>query len=125
MSVRKRTWTISGGAVALALTVTAAGAVDANYSANFVMPGCRVMLNYNNPTFNPTFQAGLCQGLVAGAYFAVYRRPDECADVPKDATNEQLIRVVVRYTEMRPQKMHQPFIGFAMAAMIDAWPCKK
>ncbi len=124
MSVRKRTWTTLGGVV-LALTVTVADAADAGYSANFVMPGCRVMLNYNDPTFDPTFQAGLCAGLVAGARYSVYRRPDLCADVPKGATNEQIIRVVVRYTEMRPQKMHQPFIGFAMAAMIDAWPCKK
>ncbi len=85
MSVRKRTWTTLGGVV-LALTVTVADAADAGYSANFVMPGCRVMLNYNDPTFDPTFQAGLCAGLVAGARYSVYRRPDLCADVPKDAS---------------------------------------
>jgi hypothetical protein len=89
------------GALA-ALTVTAAGAAEADYNANFVMPGCRVLLTYSSSTFNPTFQAGLCAGLVAGARYAVYRRPDECADVPKGATNEQLVRVVVQYIEKRP-----------------------
>jgi hypothetical protein len=115
---------IIGGA--LALTVTAANAAD-DQSANFVMPGCRAAIANALPSqAGLAFHAGLCMGLVIGIRAATYKRTDNlCADVPNGVTNEQLVRVVVRYIEMRPQDMHQPFIGLAMLAMVAAWPCRK
>jgi hypothetical protein len=120
MSIR-RLWL----GAALALTVTAAGAAD-DQSANFIMPGCRAAMANNPPSqAGLAFQAGLCMGLVIGARFMLYRRTDFCADVPNSVTNGQLLRVVVRYIETRPQDMHQPFMGLAVVALMDAWPCSK
>jgi Rap1a immunity proteins len=114
--------------VALALAVTSASAADDDQSANFIMPGCKAAIAYDPPSqAKPAMLAGLCLGLVIGMRFALDKRMDSkfCADVPKGVTNGQLVRVVVRYIEMRPQEMHGPFMGLTVLALMDAWPCRK
>jgi Rap1a immunity proteins len=51
-----------------------------------------------------------------------------CASVTAQALyserchSRQLVRVVVRYLEARPQRLHEPFAEFALDALFDAWP---
>jgi hypothetical protein len=44
----------------------------------------------------------------------------KCAAVPTGVTYEQAIRVVVRYIDQRPQRMHERFEALAIEAIYDA-----
>jgi hypothetical protein len=39
-------------------------------------------------------------------------------------TFPQAARVIVRYIEARPQRMHESFVSLVIEALHDAWPCK-
>ncbi len=45
--------------------------------------------------------------------------------IPNNVVTVQAVRVMVRYMEARPQKMHEPFVVLALEALQDAWPCRK
>jgi len=120
--------------VALALTVTAAEAaqeVDRN-SANYVMLGCRNALDPKSVE-SPYLQ-GSCVGIIRGIAFvaALLRGGSDddphrrwlCASSPTEATNGQLVRVVVAYIEARPARMHESFPVLALEALRAAWPCR-
>jgi hypothetical protein len=44
---------------------------------------------------------------------------------PDGGTNEQIIRVIIKYIEARPARMHESFLRLALEAMVEAWPCPK
>jgi hypothetical protein len=71
--------------------------------------------------------ASYCLGAVQGMASVLNGSTDVvwCADIPAVAPAAQLVRVVVRYIEARPQEMHRHFIDLAAHALVDAWPCKK
>ena len=48
-----------------------------------------------------------------------------CIEYPKGSTVNQGLRVVVRYIEARPQRMHESFAFLAIEALHNAWPCRK
>jgi hypothetical protein len=117
---------------ALALTFTTAGAADNYNSANFILPGCKTALT---DRIDRSFMAGRCVGIIttiagllasaerAGAATRLF--PNFCAAPPDGVTEEQTVRVVVRYIEARPQRMHEEFGGLTLEALHDAWPCRK
>jgi hypothetical protein len=45
--------------------------------------------------------------------------------IPNAVTNGQMVRVVVKYIEDRPARMHENFKALAVEALRAAWPCKK
>jgi hypothetical protein len=117
--------------MALALTVTAVQAEADKNSANFVMVGCR---SYLNSFGADPYREGHCVGFIdatitigGGFKFApaaAAAAPFVCLNVPAGATLAQGVRIVVAYIEARPARMHEPFIGLALEALRDAWPCK-
>src|SRR5258708_8402629 len=109
--------------VALALTVTAAGAED-TLSANSVLPGCREIVDGRA---DDLFGNGRCMGLIAGIVsmgtvaagalsglddLGVDRtalglraiRSILCIDAPNEVTLRQATRVIVAYIEARPER---------------------
>jgi hypothetical protein len=64
------------------------------------------------------FYSGLCMGLVAGAHYV-----DEKSCAPEDTTPSQLMRVVLAYIEVRPQRMNDEFMQLVIEALRSAWPC--
>jgi hypothetical protein len=44
--------------------------------------------------------------------------------IPKETKIDQQIRVVVKYIEARPERIHERFALLALLALIEAWPCK-
>ena len=103
-------------------------------SANNIMHGCRDALSGDTHK-TAYFQAGLCAGAVNAI---VFTGNVECielqkgylasaprgVDPPKAYTVEQAMRIVVKYIDARPEKMHELFFGLAWDALIEAWPCK-
>jgi hypothetical protein len=99
----------------LALATTTAGAEEDRYSPNYWLPYCKAFISTNNR--DPLSQ-GICVGRIEGVAFA------SCANIPDAVTRGQIVRVVVRNIETRPQRMHEPFLPLAREAVVDAWPCK-
>lgn len=86
-------------------------------SANDTMPGCRhFMVPGDN---DEPFLQGWCGGLISALSFM---SADVCN--PKGATRGQIVRVVVKYIDDRPARMHEDFRQLAVEAMRAAWPCK-
>ena len=90
-------------------------------SANARLPGCRDFINTSFGNDDKLFgQAMHCAGLVEGIAFAA---SGLCID-PR-STGGQNIRVVVKYIDDRPARMHESFAALALEALRAAWPCKK
>jgi hypothetical protein len=96
------------------LATTMVGAAEDRHSANFWLPRCKGFIGSGTLGVDEAF----CGGEVWGLAYA------SCASLPVGVTPEQVMRVVVRYIEARPQRMHEPFLPLAWDAVIDAWPCK-
>jgi len=131
MSVRKRTWTILGGGVALALTITAASAAE---DVATIMPGCRALMDDRVNT-SRIFDAGYCAGMIDAIGFMgdalswqALALPKEirqnfCISAPLTVTIKQAVRIVVAYIDARPDRMHEPFSQLAIEALRTVWPC--
>jgi hypothetical protein len=118
--MRKITNIIIGAA--LALTVTAAQGADIE-SANTLLPACK------SSAISDAYEQGICLGIIIGvSRMALRARAQDaatylCIDIPSGVTRGQTRRVVVRYIEERPARMHEPFWSLALEAMQAAWPC--
>jgi Ssp1 endopeptidase immunity protein Rap1a len=87
------------------------------FSANAAMPGCREAENYHSPNI---YKRGLCMGIVSTL---LDLDPKIC--LPPSVTNFQAVRVVVKYIDARPARLHESFKALAGEALRAAWPCKK
>jgi hypothetical protein len=91
-------------------------------SANAILPFCK---NFNEKN-SRDFGKGYCAGAVAGMMLVAggsVGRP-WCAAIPDEVTVSQTVRVVVRYIEARPNRMHESFTKLALEALVEAWPCQ-
>jgi len=112
---------------ALALTIAAAGAAETNhYSANNMLVYCKAFIGEGLQAAN-VLAATYCQGMIDMLIFMSHyldNYPDACIQVPKGATAAQEARIIVRYVEAHPGRMHETLHGLAIEALHDAWPCK-
>jgi hypothetical protein len=116
-------------AAMLARAITTAGAADGidGASANARLPTCKALAS-DKPQIANAATASYCLGMLDTlAFTSSYwdDRPWLCSDFPKGVTTQQAARVVVRYAENHPERLHEPLIWLAMQALHDAWPCKK
>ena len=89
-------------------------------SANYVMPGCRELVGGSQRELG---LQGLCHGIV-GIMFHFWR--SQLGICFPDGTNvEQAVRVVIRYIDRQPERMHESFVELALEAMREAWPCRR
>jgi hypothetical protein len=99
-----------------AITPPPPTAVDIG-SANEVMRGCRAFIARTGDT---AYMQGICAGKVEGVWsFAT----GICS--PSEATMGQAIRVVARYIDERPARLHENFMILARDAMRESWPCRR
>lgn len=108
--------------VFMALAFTAAARAYDN-SANGMLRSCKEMIDLST-TNRPrnVFDLAYCMGLVEGLGFMLNAAIGTCK--PNEVTTEQAMRVIARYIEARPQRMHEEFRKLAIEAMEAAWPCK-
>jgi hypothetical protein len=96
-------------------------AADFN-SANYIMPGCRVLLEPDPPKdMNTKFLSGQCKAMIDRLIY-IYESPSVCP--PNGTTLEQWVRVVVKYIDDRPARLHEHFFALALEALRAAWPCQ-
>jgi hypothetical protein len=108
------------------LTLTAK-AQDIN-SANFLLPGCRLILSYGDgrrPSLDDDMvNATECSAVVRSLRFTSHYLPLRIASCPPtQVTNGQMIRVVIAYIDARPRRMHEDFRDLVLEALHQAWPC--
>ena len=92
-------------------------AAEKSYTAKDLLQDCKDSLR-ERAAFPRPFYSGLCMGLVAGVHYV-----DAKSCAPEDATNSQLMRVVLAYIEVRPQRMNEEFMKLVVEALRNAWPC--
>ena len=107
--------------ILLALTVPVSAQGNPQSSANEMLSGCKGLISDKTPPLRDALRQGRCAGYVAGLVYA--RSVFLC--VPEGATPEQGVRVVIKYIEARPERMHEPFGKLALEALEEAWPCKR
>jgi hypothetical protein len=110
-------------AILLALTLPAS-AQDTN-SANFILPGCKGLLTKDllDPKDRSYYEQPRCLAFITGAPVYGARGKDFCE--PNGVTIGQVVAVVVKYIEARPERMHEDFGTLALEALTAAWPCKR
>lgn len=86
-------------------------------SANFVSMGCRAFIERS--TAEP-----YAQGMCAGKVMAVAGLATGIC-YPSEVTVGQMIRVVARYIDERPARLHENFLILAREALRQAWPCRR
>src|SRR4051794_29885190 len=95
--------------------VTGARAEQDRNSANFMMPAWRPAPDGSGNEF----LEGVCYGIVNGISWMA---GSVCP--PAGVTKEQGVRVVIRYIDARPSRMHEDFKVLALEALTAAWPCR-
>ena len=89
------------------------------YSADYVIPGCRDFIGAGAGTAH---LRGYCVDLVIGVARNAYV-PSIC--LPREVTDEQIVRVVVRYIDSQPAPLHEDFVLLAIEALRKTWPCSR
>jgi hypothetical protein len=84
------------------------------------------LLEYCNPNSS---KRDICTGYVAGTIGAIDTRNiweniDSGICVPKEASLGQSIKVVVKYLETNPDKLHLSASSNVLNAFLDAFPCE-
>ena len=123
--------------LALLLGSSVGLAEENQWDGNHLLARCRktvqMMEKESNVPGNATdnsFEAGYCVGFVTGAiagYEDVYRcvnggKPVECLHY--GVTTEQRIRVVVKWMDSHPEKLHEDAYRLVFLALKEAFPCK-
>jgi hypothetical protein len=112
---------VSVAALSLFLFVTVSRAESAELSrpedaAAFVIPSCRQSTEPGS--ISEAFEQGMCIGLLKGLY---YLSSDAC--IPPAITIGAVARIVVKYIDHRPTRMHEDLRELALEALKTAWPC--
>jgi hypothetical protein len=95
------------------------------YSANFIMPGCRegaALIPFSNPSNDLNDLASFCLGIIVGLSYSGRSHGTIC--MPVSVTREQAVRAVVQYIDGQPSRMNENFVPLAIEALQATWPCK-
>jgi hypothetical protein len=89
-------------------------------SAAFILDACK-----EKPR-EPAFQQGSCFGQIQTLYMlgsanALWPNARFCT--PEGSTMNQARKVVIKYIDDRPERLHEPFLVLAIEALRKAWPC--
>ena len=105
---------------AVTLNCEAALAQAGRNSANDYMPGCR---SFESDKLGDPYLSGFCIGTISTLASVGPAFLNIC--MPGTATIGQAIRIVVRYIDGQPARLHESFVVLATEALRAAWPCKR
>lgn len=111
------------------MVLVAAFALNSNFAfaeadlnlANYIMPGCRALLEPNPPKdMNTKFLSSQCRAIIRGVVYA--SSSNICP--PKNQETDEDVRVVVEYIDDQPARLRERFFTLALEALRAAWPCR-
>jgi Rap1a immunity proteins len=89
--------------------------------AKYIMPGCRALLEPDAPKhMNAQFLSSECGAIISRLVYA--SSSNICP--PKHKETREDVRVVVKYIDDQPARLHEPFLTLVLEALRAAWPCK-
>ena len=110
----------------ISMLVVTAGLLSVNSAYSDYYSGNK-LLEYCNPNSS---NRDICTGYVAGTRGAldtwkIWENIDSGICVPKAVSLGQSIKVVVKYLEANPDKLHLSASSNVLNAFADAFPCEK
>src|SRR6266496_1313567 len=72
--------------------------------------------------------SGLCVGYVMGVLEMVKRMPPNAREfpcLPENATNDQAVRVVLKYLRDHPEQLHKARLTLTLDSLRAAFPCSQ
>ena len=93
---------------------------------NQLLRECRYFVTEDVATISNFGSAMRCGGLVKGVWqtgqvYSTLTGGNLCT--PDGATTSQMIRVVVKFLEENPERLHRPEVFLVTMALADAFPC--
>src|SRR5450432_200654 len=88
-------------------------------SGNFLIESCRISINSSAQNTYEGWRSGVCDGLISGV---IYASSTICHD--PDVTLGQAVRVVEKYLQDHPEKLHLSNTKLTVEALTQAFPCK-
>ena len=117
--------------VALAGMLASGGAMaDTQYDGNELLRQCQQYIKLIDSEKNYNLvDAGFCGGFVQGVHGTVAFLSDDLVKEakfcsPNGVTNNQLVRIVVKFLKDNPKQLNLNRTGLVWAAFQDAYPCK-
>ncbi len=111
----------------LVLVPPSFGAADAGTSGTLLLESCKAaeatqdaIAKGGSAAPGTEYDIGYCVGLVQGV---AYVSSSYCS--PEEVTISQDVRIVVKYLEENPEKLHLHAARLAEDALTKAFPCKK
>lgn len=119
--------------VAIGLVVCSAGVAAEEgrvTNGNDLLIACKDFINAEVDSSAERFNMGYCAGMVpaVGNTFAIFQvvKPEAAiVCLPKQQfTQGQAIRVVIKYLENHPERLHEDPMKLTVLAYMNAYPCK-
>jgi hypothetical protein len=106
--------------VVIGLAVNAAYAEAPADTGNAMLPMCKFATEGD---YSPG--AAICIGMVEATRNLASFLPDPFRSCPPEpATNGQAIRVVIKFMESHPERLHEKFQVLLLAALREVWRCE-
>jgi Rap1a immunity proteins len=109
-----------------ALAAHPACAAEDTRSGNYLLEACRLVAQDATVTYDQSFKVGICLGEIeAVSWFAPGQSDLLKSCPPPMAPMSQMAKVIVAYFDRHPSELHHVFLGLALDAFREAWPCPK
>ena len=125
--MRHLMWSLVGLVLLSGSTAQAAGE---QFMARTIFPGCKADVALSERLLKPNIDSALSAGVCVGAietllmlYATASLAGPTTICVPNNVSTGQLVRVVIRYMDARPERLNESFALLAIEAFRAAWPC--
>ena len=115
---------------AVLFSAASASAMGVQFTANHILPGCKVEVAMSDHSLKPEVEYALAAGVCIGTietimmlYATASNAGPTAICIPDNATTQQLIKVAIRYMDARPQRLNESFALLAIEAFRAVWPC--
>lgn len=93
------------------------GETEELWSTDFLMQYCR---NRPGGSAVQSYLRGFCSGMIYGV---ANTSPAIC--LPDRVTQDEAVRVVMRYVDARPRRRQESLLDLATEALATRWPCAR
>jgi hypothetical protein len=110
----------------LALSGAVAQANDSRSGTSY-LSGCRLVAEANTKSLNieSTLEVGRCIGAISSLLYVGSSLSEPIRFCPPSGVSiNQAARVIMKFLDAKPEKLHEDFRGLAIEALRGAWPCR-
>lgn len=105
-----------------ALLVAGTAHAEGAFTGNEIGQGCAIVATPTNSPPDNLWQAGVCMGVMS-TVIQIMDRGVFCT--PQGANRQQYARVIMRYLNQHPERLHEPLWVLIVGALAESFPCPK